>query len=181
MYLRRDIKCITSPREIAIDTGNYLTAPRACLHYAPDMILLGEIRDAETSSTAMIAAESGRLILAPLHINGAVNTIDRILASFPSGKQDQFWIQLSSVLHTMISQKLFPGIHGNIVPNHVTIHMRSTIKSFICIRKSQQIHNAINASSAEGMISMDQSILNLYEKKPIDKQTAVRYAVNTEC
>ena len=65
MYLHRDIKCITSPREIAIDTGNYLTAPRACLHYAPDMILLGEIRDAETISTAMTAAESGRLILAP--------------------------------------------------------------------------------------------------------------------
>lgn len=179
-YLHRDIKSITSQREIAIDTGNYLTALRACLRQAPDVILLGEMRDAETISTAMTAAETGHLILATLHTNGAVNTIDRIIDSFPSGQQSQIRIQLSSVLRTVVSQQLIPGKSGGMVPAYEIMHMNSAIKSLIRDSKSHQIDNAINAGSAEGMISMDQSILNLYKKGLIDKQTALSYAVNTE-
>ncbi len=179
-YLHRDIKSITSQREIAIDTGNYLTALRACLRQAPDVILLGEMRDAETISTAMTAAETGHLILATLHTNGAVNTIDRIIDSFPSGQQSQIRIQLSSVLRTVVSQQLIPGVGGGMVPAYEIMHMNSAIKSLIRDSKSHQIDNAINAGSAEGMVSMDQSILNLYKKGLIDKQTALSYAVNVE-
>ena len=95
-----------SQREIAIDTENYLTGLRACLRQAPDVILLGEMRDAETIRTAMTAAETGHLVIATLHTKGAVNTIDRIVDSFPADQQDQIKIQLSLVLNCIVSQQL---------------------------------------------------------------------------
>ena len=179
-YLHRDRKSIISQREIAIDTENYLTALRACLRQAPDVILLGEMRDHETIRTAMTAAETGHLIIATLHTSGAVNTIDRIIDSFPSAQQAQIRIQLSSVLHTVVSQQLIPAKDGGMVPAYEIMHMNSAIKSLIRDSKSHQIDNAITSGSAEGMITMDQSILNLYKEGLIDRETALGYAVNAE-
>ena len=102
-YLHRNQKSLISQREIAIDTENYLTGLRACLRQAPDVILLGEMRDAETIRTAMTAAETGHLVIATLHTKGAVNTIDRIVDSFPADQQDQIKIQLSLVLASFLS------------------------------------------------------------------------------
>ena len=179
-YLHRDQKSIISQREIAIDTENYLTALRACLRQAPDVILLGEMRDHETIRTAMTAAETGHLIIATLHTSGAVNTIDRIIDSFPSAQQAQIRIQLSAVLHTVVSQQLIPAKDGGMVPAYEIMHMNSAIKSLIRDSKSHQIDNAITSGGAEGMITMDQSILNLYKEGLIDRETALGYAVNTE-
>ena len=179
-YLHRDRKSIISQREIAIDTENYLTALRACLRQAPDVILFGEMRDHETIRTAMTAAETGHLIIATLHTSGAVNTIDRIIDSFPSAQQAQIRIQLSSVLHTVVSQQLIPAKDGGMVPAYEIMHMNSAIKSLIRDSKSHQIDNAITSGSAEGMITMDQSILNLYKEGLIDRETALGYAVNAE-
>ena len=179
-YLHRDQRSIVSQREIAIDTENYLTALRACLRQAPDVILLGEMRDHETIRTAMTAAETGHLIIATLHTSGAVNTIDRIIDSFPSAQQSQIRIQLSSVLHTVVSQQLIPAKDGGMVPAYEIMHMNSAIKSLIRDSKSHQIDNAITSGSAEGMITMDQSILNLYKEGLIDRDTALGYAVNSE-
>jgi len=111
-YLHRHNRSIISQREVAVDTRDYLSALRACLRQAPDVILLGEMRDYETISTAMTAAETGHLVIATLHTRGAVNTIDRILDSFPSAQQGQVRIQLSSVLRTVISQQLPPSKDG---------------------------------------------------------------------
>ncbi len=179
-YLHRDQKSIISQREIAIDTENYLTALRACLRQAPDVILLGEMRDHETIRTAMTAAETGHLLIATLHTSGAVNTIDRIIDSFPPVQQAQIRIQLSTVLHTVVSQQLIPGKDGGIVPAYEIMHMNNAIKSLIRDSKSHQIENAITSGSAEGMMTMDQSILNLYKDGLIDKETALSYAVNAE-
>lgn len=179
-YLHRDQKSIISQREIAIDTENYLTALRACLRQAPDVILLGEMRDHETIRTAMTAAETGHLIIATLHTSGAVNTIDRIIDSFPSAQQAQIRIQLSAVLHTVVSQQLIPAKDGGMVPAYEIMHMNSAIKSLIRDSKSHQIDNAITSGGAEGMITMDQSILNLYKEGLIDRETALGYAVNAE-
>ena len=104
--MHRNQKSLISQREIAIDTENYLTGLRACLRQAPDVILLGEMRDAETIRTAMTAAETGHLVIATLHTKGAVNTIDRIVDSFPADQQDQIKIQLSLVLDCIVSQQL---------------------------------------------------------------------------
>ena len=179
-YLHRDQKSIVSQREIAIDTTDYLSALRACLRQAPDVILLGEMRDHETIRTAMTAAETGHLLIATLHTNGAVNTIDRIIDSFPSTQQSQIRVQLSMVLHTVVSQRLLPDKRGGMIPACEIMHMTPAIRSMIRDCKNHQIDNAIAAGGAEGMCSMDQSILELYRKDFITRETALDYADNPE-
>lgn len=179
-FLHRNQKSIVSQREIAIDSENYLTALRACLRQAPDVILLGEMRDHETIRTAMTAAETGHLLIATLHTKGAVNTIDRIVDSFPGEQQLQIRVQLSMVLETVISQQLLPGMDGELVPAYEIMHMNNAIRSLIRENKSHQIDNAIASGSGEGMISMDQSILTLYREGKITKETALDYADHPE-
>ena len=111
-YLHRNNKSIISQREITTDTEGYLPALRACLRQAPNVILLGEMRDYETIRTAMTAAETGHLVIATLHTNGAVNTLDRVIDSFPAEQQNQIRIQLSAVLRAVVSQRLLPCAKG---------------------------------------------------------------------
>ncbi|MGC2871776.1 type IV pilus twitching motility protein PilT [Ihubacter sp. mB4P-1] len=179
-YLHRNNRSIVSQREIAIDTEDYISALRACLRQAPDVILLGEMRDHDTIRTAMTAAETGHLIIATLHTKGTVNTIDRIVDSFPSEQQGQVRTQLSMVLRTVVSQQLLPGQDGNLTPAFEIMHMNNAIKSLIRDNKSHQINNAIAAGGAEGMISMDQAILSLYQEGKISKDIALVYADNQE-
>ena len=172
-YLHRHQRSIVSQREIAIDTGDYLSALRACLRQAPDVILLGEMRDAQTMHTAMTAAETGHLVIATLHTRGAVNAIDRIIDAFPSTQQAQIRIQLSSVLHTVVSQQLLPDINGELVPACEIMHLNGAIRNMIRENKNHQIQGAIAAGTAEGMNSMDQAILALYRSGKISKETAL--------
>ena len=179
-YLHRNKRSIVSQREIAIDTADYLSALRACLRQAPDVILLGEMRDSETIFTAMTAAETGHALIATLHTKGAVNAIDRIVDAFPSAQQAQIRIQLAEVLKTVVSQQLLPDVNGGLVPAHEIMHMTPAIRSLIRDNKGHQIDNAIAAGGREGMISMDQSILALYREGVITKETALAYADNPE-
>lgn len=179
-YLHRDRRSIVSQREIAIDTTDYLSALRACLRQAPDVILLGEMRDHETIRTAMTAAETGHLLIATLHTNGAVNTIDRIIDAFPSTQQSQIRVQLSMVLRTVVSQRLLPDVDGELVPAYEIMHMNAAIRSMIRDCKSHQIDNVIAAGGGEGMKAMDQSILELYQAGTITRETAMDYADHPE-
>lgn len=179
-YLHRDVKSIVSQREIAIDTQNYPSALRACLRQAPDVILLGEMRDQETIRTAMTAAETGHLLIATLHTKGAVNTIDRIVDTFPSGQQDQVRVQLSMVLQTVVSQQLVPDVSGGLVPAFEIMHVNSAIRSLIRDSKTHQIDNAIAAGGQDGMVTMDQSLLALCKAGRISKDTALSFADNAE-
>lgn len=179
-FLHRNQKSIVSQREIAVDTKDYLSALRACLRQAPDVIQLGEMRDLETIRTAMTAAETGHLLLATLHTRGAVNTIDRIIDTFPSDQQEQIRIQLSAVLKTVVSQQLLPDVDGGQVPAFEIMHMTGAVRSMIRDCKNHQIGAAIAAGGPEGMISMDQSIYNLYQQGRITKQTALEHADNPE-
>lgn len=179
-YLHRNKQSIVSQREIAVDTGDYLQALRACLRQAPDVIQLGEMRDLETIRTAMTAAETGHLLLGTLHTRGAVNTIDRIIDIFPADQQDQIRIQLSSVLRTVVSQQLLPDTKGGQTPAFEIMHMTSAIRSLIRDSKNHQIGAAIAAGSKEGMITMDGSILELYRKGTITREVALEYADNPE-
>ncbi len=179
-YLHRDQKSIVSQREMAIDTADYPSALRACLRQAPDVILLGEMRDQETIHTAMTAAETGHLLIATLHTKGAVNTIDRIVDTFPSGQQDQVRVQLSMVLRTVVSQQLVPNTKGGLVPAFEIMHVNNAIRSLIRDSKTHQIDNAIAAGGAEGMITMDQSLLALYKGGEITAETALAYADNAD-
>lgn len=179
-YLHRDRMSIISQREMTIDTATFPTALRACLRQSPDVIQLGEMRDMETIRAAMTAAETGHLLLTTLHTRSAVSTIDRIIDTFPAEQQEQIRIQLCSVLHTVICQQLLPSKQGKLVPAFEIMHMNKAIASLIRDRKIHQIDNTIASSAAEGMISMDQYILNLYQAGEIDRDTAVRFARNQE-
>ncbi len=179
-FLHRDNRCIVSQREIAIDTLDYPAALRACLRQAPDVILLGEMRDYETIRTAMTASETGHLVIATLHTKGAVNTVDRIVDSFPPEQQAQVRIQLSMVLRSVISQQLLPATSGGLVPAFELMHMNSAIRSMIRDSKNHQIDSVIQTSANEGMFSMDQSILKLWQEGRIAPETAVDYADNPE-
>ena len=179
-FLHRHQKSIVSQREIAIDTKDYLAALRSCVRQAPDVILLGEMRDPETMHTAMTAAETGHLVIATLHTKGAVNAIDRIIDTFPSTQQAQIRVQLSTVLRTVVSQQLLPDKDGGLVPACEVMQMNSAIRSLIRDNKSHQIDNVIASGSREGMISMDQSILALYRAGKITRETALYYADHPE-
>lgn len=179
-FLHRNQKSIVSQREIAVDTSDYLSALRACLRQAPDVIQLGEMRDLETIRTAMTAAETGHLLMGTMHTRGAVHSIDRVVDAFPANQQDQIRVQLSSVLRTVVSQQLLPGIDGTMVPAFEIMHVNSAIRNMIRENKGHQIDMAISTGGAEGMISMDQSILNLYKAGKITKETAMDYADNPE-
>lgn len=179
-YLHGHDKSIISQREVAIDTADYLSALRACLRQAPDVILMGEMRDPETVRTAMTAAETGHLVIATLHTKGAVNTIDRILDSFPGTQQEQIRVQLSMVLHTVVSQQLLPGISGERIPAFEIMHIDHAIRNMIRDNKNHQINNAIAAGGANGMITMDQFLLKLYQNRKITKDTVLHYTENPE-
>jgi len=179
-YLHGHDKSIISQREVAIDTADYLSALRACLRQAPDVILMGEMRDPETIRTAMTAAETGHLVIATLHTKGAVNTIDRILDSFPSTQQGQIRVQLSMVLHTVVSQQLIPDVNGELIPAYEIMHMDNAIRNMIRDNKNHQINNAIASGGASGMITMDQYLLDMYQKKKITKETVLEFADNPE-
>ena len=175
-YLHRNQKSIVSQREIAVDTADYLSALRACLRQAPDVILLGEMRDAETIRTTITAAETGHLVIATMHTRGAVNAIDRIIDSFPASHQAQIRMMLSMVLQTVVSQQMVPDKNGDMVPTFEVMHVNSAIRSMIRDNKSHQINNVIAASNQEGMITMDQALLELYRNGIITSETAMDHA-----
>ena len=179
-YLHRNMKSIVSQREIAVDTEDYLSGLRACLRQSPDVIQLGEMRDLETIRTAMTAAETGHLLLGTLHTKGAVHTIDRIIDVFPADQQSQIRVQLSSVLRTVVSQQLLPDVDGGLVPAFEIMHINSAVSSMIRDGKNHQIAAAIAAGSSEGMLSMDQSLFNLFKSGSITKETAIAHADNPE-
>ena len=175
-YLHRHQKSIVSQREIAIDTRDYLSALRACVRQAPDVILLGEMRDPETIHTALTAAETGHMIIATLHTKGAVNAVDRIIDAFPSTQQQQIRVQLATVLQTVVSQQLLPDVDGGMIPAFEIMQASNAVRNMIRENKTHQIDNAISTGAKDGMLSMDQSIQNLYRQGRIEKNTALAYA-----
>ena len=174
-YLHRHRKSIVSQREISIDTKDYLSALRACVRQAPDVILLGEMRDPDTIHTAISAAETGHLVIATLHTRGAVNAIDRILDAFPSTQQNQVRLQLANVLKTVVSQQLLPSVDGGLVPACEILHVTGAVRTMIRDNKNHMIDNAIASGAKDGMITMDKAILARYLSGSVSRQTALDY------
>lgn len=179
-YLHRHDRSIISQREIAIDTESYATALRASLREAPDVILIGEMRDLETIEIAMTAAETGHLVLSTLHTLGAANTVDRVIDVFPASQQQQVRVQLSMILKSIVSQQLIPKQGGGVVPAFEIMHANSAIRTMIREGKVHQIDSVIYSSAREGMKAMDSSIFDLFKQKLIDEETALTYCVNPE-
>ena len=179
-FLHKNKKSIISQREISLDTASYVTAIRSCLRQAPDVILVGEMRDYETIQTAMTAAETGHLVISTLHTVGAANTIDRIIDVFPPLQQQQIRIQLSMLLKAVVSQQLIPKVEGGIYPVFEVMTVNNAIRTIIREGKTHQLDNVIASSSIEGMVSMDSSLFTLFKQGIIDKENAIRYATNQD-
>ena len=179
-FLHSHKKSIVSQREIHIDTQSYVTALRASLRQSPDVILLGEMRDYETTNVAITAAETGHTIFSTLHTIGAAKTIDRIIDVFPPNQQRQIAVQLSLTLQAVISQQLVPTIDGKMIPVFEVMYMNSAIRNIIRENKTHQIDGIIASSSQDHMISMDTSLFNLYKQGIILEKTAIQFASNPE-
>ena len=171
---------VVSQREVPSDTMTYEKALRAALRQSPNVILLGEMRDFETISTAITAAETGQLIFSTLHTVGAAQTVDRILDSFPAAQQHQIRLQLSMVLRAVVSQQLIPTVEGKLAPALEVMYVTPAIQNLIRDGKAHQIDNVIFSSAADGMQTMDSDILRLYKEKRISKENALTFSINPE-
>ncbi len=179
-YLYRHDKSIVSQREVRVDTESYVTGLRAALRQCPQVILLGEMRDFETISVAMTAAETGHLLLSTLHTVGAVNTINRIIDVFPANQQRQITVQLSSVLNAVISQQLLPSVDGGVIPAFEIMTMTPAVRNMVRDGKGHQLDGVIFSNPDEAMISMDESIAELLKQGKITEETAQRFAIHPE-
>ena len=179
-YIHTHGRSVVSQREIQRDTETYLTALRACLRQAPDVILVGEMRDYETISVALTAAETGHLVFSTLHTIGAASTIDRIIDVFPGDQQNQIRAQTSMVLQSVISQQLVPTVDGRLAAAYEIMHCTNAVRNLIREGKSHQVDNVIATSAAEGMIGMDTSLYNLVKAGRVSPEEAVHRAVQPE-
>lgn len=179
-YLHRHDKSVVTQREIGLDTQNYVTGLRSALRQAPDVILLGEMRDYETIRIALTAAETGHLVISTLHTVGAANTIDRIVDVFPPDGQQQIRVQLSMVLQAVISQQLLTTTSGTLTPAFEIMYLNNAIRNMIRENKIHQIDNVIATGMSEGMISMNSSLMSLYREGKIDRETCINFSSDPE-
>ncbi len=180
-YLHKHKKSIVNQREIGSDTQSFSNGLRGALREDPDVILVGEMRDLETISIAITAAETGHLVLSTLHTNGAAKTIDRIVDVFPPYQQQQIKVQLSSVIEGVISQQLLMKSSGvGRVAAHEVMLATPAIRNLIREGKNHQIDTSIQTSGALRMQTMDASLINLYKRGEITKETAINQAYNMD-
>lgn len=179
-YLHRHDQSIVTQREIGSDTQSYVKALRAALRQSPDIILLGEMRDYETIEVAMTAAETGHLLFSTLHTLGAANTIERIIDVFPANQQRQIAVQLAMVLRAVVSQQLVPALDGSLVPAFEVMMVNPAIRTMIRDNKVHQIDGILATSARDEMFSMDMSLMQLFQKGIISRETALNYAANPE-
>ena len=179
-YVHRHGTCIVTQREIPTDVATYAEALRSALRESPDIILLGEMRDAETVATAMTAAEMAQLLFSTLHTTSASNTVDRIVDTFPAEQQRQVRIQLSLVLQAIVCQQLVPTVDGQQTPAFEIMISNPAIRNLIREEKTYQIDSVIAASGAVGMRTMDQSLFQLAKEGRITADTALRFSIHEE-
>ena len=179
-FLHRHQKSVVTQREIGLDTDSYVDGLRAALRQAPDVILLGEMRDYETIRIAMTAAETGHLVISTLHTTGAANTIDRIIDIFPANAQQQIRVQLSMVLQAVVSQQLVPTTDGLLRPAFELMLLTKAIRNLIRESKIQQIDSIIASGGAQGMMTMDGSLRQLWSEGVISADTAITNSQDSE-
>jgi len=182
-FLHRDLRGIISQREIGTDTDNFAQALKMALRQDPDVILVGEMRDFETIETAILAAETGHLVLSTLHTLDAAETVNRIVAVYPPYQQKQIRLQLAGILKGVISQRLLPRADGMGRVPAVEI-MLSTARIRECIvdkDKTRDIHEAISEGHATyHMQTFDQSLMSLLKRELITYEEALRHSSNPD-
>lgn len=176
-YLHQHKMAMVNQREIGLDSQNYANALRAALREDPDVILVGEMRDFETISVAITAAETGHLVLSTLHTIGAASTVDRVIDVFPPHQQQQIRVQFANVLEAVISQQLIPTMDGRgRVAAFEVMHANHAVRNLIREGKSHQLVSVMQTNRKMGMITMDESITQLFYEGKIDREMAIQFA-----
>ncbi len=175
-YIYEQDRCLIEQREVYQDSKNFKAALRAVFREDANVVLIGELRDLDTISTALTAAETGHLIFATLHTNDCPQAVDRIVDVFPPNQQNQIRYQLANVLLSVVSQRLLPKIGGGRVPAIEVMIKNHAVENLIRENRPYQINNVIETSSEEGMITMDRSLTDLVKQGLVDLDIAKMYA-----
>ena len=179
-YLYVPNKSIINQREVGIDTKDFNVALKEVFREDVNVILIGEMRDAETISTAVTAAETGHLVLSTLHTNTAAQTIDRIINSFPGDQQDQIRNELASSLLGIFSQRLIPRISGGLVPAYELLLNNTAVSNLIREKRTHEIDVVIETGSELGMVDLNHSLIELVRAGEISIENAYQYSLNAK-
>jgi len=179
-YVYTQDRCIINQREVGSDVKTFAQGLRAVFREDANVLLLGELRDLDTISAAMTAAETGHLVFATVHTNDTSQTIDRIIDIFPSHQQNQIRIQLASVLLGVISQRLLPMIGGGRIPAVEIMIKNRAISTLIRENKSFQIDSVIETNLRSGMVSLDRALADLVQRGIVDPAETYRYVKNLD-
>lgn len=177
-YVYEQKKSIIDQREIRIDTADFPTALKSVFREDVDVVLIGEMREPETISTAVTAAETGHLVFSTLHTNNAAQTIDRIIDSFPAAQQGQIRIQLAGSLAGIFSQRLIPRISGGLIPSYELLINNTAVSNLIRDGRTHEINTVIETGSQDGMIDMNRSLAELTRKGEITIENAYLHSLN---
>jgi twitching motility protein PilT len=169
-------KSLIEQREVGVDTKDFNTALTRVFRQDADVIMIGEMRDKETISTAVTAAETGHLVFSTLHANSAAQTVDRIIDSFPADQQDQIRLQLASSLLGILSQRLVPRVSGGLIPAFELLLNSPAISNLIRERRTHEIDVLIETGSQEGMIDLDRNLAELVRRGEVTKDDALSFA-----
>lgn len=176
-YVHTHKMSMVNQREIGSDTQSYANGLKAALREDPDVILVGEMRDYETISVAVTAAETGHLVLSTLHTIGAASTVDRIIDVFPPHQQQQIRVQLANVLEGIISQQLIPKADGRgRVGVFEVLHVNLAVRNLIREGKTHQLPSIMQTGRRQGMMTMDEAIIQLVRDRKITPQMALSFA-----
>lgn len=177
-YIFKSKKAIIDQREVKLDTPDFHTALQGIFRQDADILMIGEMRDPETISTAVTAAETGHLVLSTLHTNTADQTVDRIIDSFPADQQMQIRIQLAGSLSGIFSQRLLPRISGGLIPAYELLINNNATANLIRDKRTHEIKSVIETSSEEGMIDLNRSLAELVKKGEVTIENAVQFSTN---
>lgn len=171
-------KSIVDQREIGLDAKDFPEALKAAFREDVNVILIGEMRNNETISSAVTAAETGHLVFSTLHTNNAPQTIDRIIDSFPANQQEQIRLQLASSLLGILSQRLIPRVTGGRIPAFELLINNNAVSNLIREKRTHEINTVIETSSEQGMIDMNRYLVELVAKGEISLESAYQYSFN---
>lgn len=177
-FTHKSQRSLVVQREVHYDTYSFSAALRSALREDPDVVLIGEMRDLETISSAITIAETGHLVLATLHTNSAAQSVDRIIDVFPAHQQPQVRAQLANILMAICSQRLVPAIGGGRVPAAEVMVANSAIRSLIRDGKTHQIDTVIQTGAAQGMQTMDKTLAKMVQKGIVTYESAKEFAVD---
>ncbi len=177
-YLFEPKQSLIDQREVKIDTKDFQSALTSAFRQDIDVLLVGEMREHETMSAAVTAAETGHLVFSTMHTNDAAQTVERIIDTFPAGQQDQIRLQLSSSLAGIFSQRLVPRISGGLIPACELLINTKAVANLIREKRTHELNTVIETGSSEGMIDMNRSLAELVNRGEITQETAYAYSLN---